>query len=320
MKAALQVDVGRYEVRDVPVPEIKDHQCLIKVEACTVCATDLKYFKGLQTRTWPSPMGHEVTGTIAQVGAAVNGTVRKGLPPLSDGDRVLSRIVWGGFAEYVPSDADMLAPLPDNVGFEEGAIAQLLPIAVRGAELAVRPGHSVFVSGLGAAGLLCVQVAKAYAASKVIAADFYEAKRRIAREIGADLVVDPNAEDVVERVRAETGGGADVAMEAVGLEPSFRACEQAVRTGGIISVFGTHLEPLPLNMLQWEGRSLQLHIMREQRHEMPAMLAKAVDLLATGKVRLKPLLSRVMKLDEIMDAFDLYLHHPEEIVKIAVVP
>jgi threonine dehydrogenase-like Zn-dependent dehydrogenase len=163
-------------------------------------------------------------------------------------------------------------------------------------------------------------VAKAYGASKVIASDLFEMKRKVALDVGADVVLDPNAENVVERVRAETKGGADVAMEAVGLEPSFRACEQAVRGGGIISVFGTHLQPVTLVLTQWEARSLQLHIMREQRHEMPAMLRKAVELLASGKVRLKPLLSRVMKLDDIMQAFDEFIHRHEKYIKIAIVP
>lgn len=312
MKAAIQVGTGKYEIQDVAVPGIRDSQCLIKVGACTVCATDVKYFKGLQTRKWPSPMGHEITGLVEEVGSAVEG--------FKKGDRILSRIVWGGFAEFVASDADMLVHLPENIGFEEGAIAQLLPIAVRGAELSVRPGKTVFVSGLGGAGLLCVQVAKAYGASKVIAADFFEMKRKVALEVGADVAVDPKAEDVVARVRAETGGGADVAMEAVGLEPSFRACEEAVRAGGIISVFGTHLTPIELDLTQWEGRSLQLHIMREPRHEMPAMLRKAVELLASGRVRLKPLLSRVMKLDDIMEAFGLVMHQPQNHIKIAIVP
>ena len=312
MKAAIQVAIGKYEIQDVPVPDIKESQCLIKVGACTLCATDVKYFKGLQRRDWPSPMGHEITGIIEEVGSEVKG--------FKKGDRVLSRIVWGGFAEYVPSDSDMLVHLPENVGFEEGAIAQLLPIAVRGAELSMKPEKTVFVSGLGPAGLLCVQVAKAYGASKVIAADLFEMKRRVALEVGADVVLDPNAEDVVERVRAETDGGADVTMEAVGIEASFRACEGAVRSGGIISIFGTHLTPIELNLTQWEGRSLQLHLMREPRHEMPAMLRKAIDLLISGKVRLKPLLSRVMKLDDIMEAFDLVMHQPEKHIKIAIVP
>ncbi len=312
MKAAIQVAIEKYEVRDVPTPEINESQCLIKVGACTVCATDVKYFKGLQTREWPSPMGHEITGVVEKVGSAVKG--------FEKGDRVLSRIVWGGFAEYVQADSDMLIHLPEDIGFEEGAIAQLLPIAVRGAELSMKPGKTVFVSGLGAAGLLCVQTARAHGASQIIGADLFDMKRKVALDVGADVVLDPNAEDVVERVRAETDGGADVTMEAVGIEPSFRACENAVRAGGIISIFGTHLTPMELDLTRWEGRSLQLHIMREPRHEMPAMLRKAVELVASGTVRLRPLLSRVMKLDEIMEAFDLVMHQPEKHIKIAIVP
>ncbi|GAI76689.1 unnamed protein product [marine sediment metagenome] len=73
MRAAIQVALEQYEIQDVPVPEITDAQCLIKVGACTLCATDVKYFKGLQTREWPSPMGHEVTGIVEEVGSEVEG-------------------------------------------------------------------------------------------------------------------------------------------------------------------------------------------------------------------------------------------------------
>lgn len=108
--------------------------------------------------------------------------------------------------------------------------------------------------------------------------------------------------------------------QLVGLEPSFRACEGAVRQGGIISVFGTHLSPILLDMVRWEGKCLQLHMMAEPRAERPAMLRKAVKLLAEDKVRLRPLLSRAMKLDDIMEAFDRYIHQHDKHTKIAVVP
>ena len=73
MKAAIQVGIEKYEIQDVPVPEIRDTQCLIRVGACTICATDVKYFKGLQTREWPSPMGHEITGIVEEIGSNVEG-------------------------------------------------------------------------------------------------------------------------------------------------------------------------------------------------------------------------------------------------------
>jgi len=312
MKAAIQVGVGRYEIRDVPVPEITPGQCLVKVAACTICATDVKYLQGAVELDWPSPMGHEVTGTVERVGSAVTG--------FKLGDRVLSRMAWGGFAECVPADADLLAPLPETVGFEEGAIAQLLPIAVRGAELGMGPGKTVFVSGLGGAGLMCVQAARAYGASTLIAADLHANRRAVAQEVGADLCIDPKADDVVERVLAETDGGVDLAMEAAGAEASFRACEAVLGTGGILSVFGSHLEPIALDLRRWERGCLQLHMMVEPADEKSEMLRKAVALVAAGKIRLKPLLSKVMKLDDIVSAFDLVVHRPDEYIKIAIVP
>ncbi len=312
MRAAIQLGPGRYEIRDVPVPEITDAQCLIKVGACTLCGTDVKYFKGQVDWDWPSPMGHEVAGTIERVGRSVEGFKR--------GDRVVSRMAWGGFAEYVASEADLLAPLPDHVGFEEGAIAQLLPIAVRGAEMLVTPGQSVLVSGLGGAGLLCVQAVKAHGAARVVGTDLFELRRSVALEVGADVVVDPSAEDIAERVRAETSVGVDVAIDAVGVEPSFRACERSVCTGGVIGVFGTHLQPLELDMRDWERGCRRLVMMGEPAEEKPAMLRKAIELVASGKVRLEPLLSRVMGLDEIMDAFDKFINHPDRHIKIAIVP
>ncbi|MBN1343138.1 MAG: zinc-binding dehydrogenase [Phycisphaerae bacterium] len=312
MRAALQIGVGQYEVREVPVPEVDKGQCLIQVKACTICGTDVKYFKGLAQLGWPSPMGHEVTGIVAKVGSAVRG--------FKEGDRVLSRMAWGGFAEYVPSDADLLVHLPENVGFEAGAIAQMLPLAVRGAELSVRRGHRVLVSGLGGAGLMCVQASKAYGAAEVIASDPFDLRRSVALEVGADVVIDPIHEDVVERARSESDGGVDVAMEAAGMEPSFRACEQAIRVGGIVSIYGTHLAPMSVNLREWEAKCLQLHMMAEPRQEKPMWLRKAAGLLAAGKIDLDPLLSRAMPLEEIMDAFRWVIDRPGEVIKVAIVP
>ncbi len=312
MKAAYQLGVGHYEIRDVPVPEIRPDQCLIRVRACTLCGTDVRYYTGLSTLEWPQPMGHEVAGTIDRVGANVDGFV--------EGDRVVSRMAWGGFAEFAVSDADLLAHLPEHVGFEEGAIAQLLPVAVRAAELSVRPGASVFVSGLGGAGQLCVQAVRAYGAERVFVADPIPMRRELALELGANRAFDPTVDDVVDAIRAEQADGLDVAIEATGIEASFRSCERIVRQGGIVSVFGTHARPMELDMAFWERQCLQLHMAAEPREEKPRTMRQAMALVAEGKVRLRPLLSEVMSLDDVAEAFELFVNHPDRYVKIAIVP
>jgi threonine dehydrogenase-like Zn-dependent dehydrogenase len=311
MKAAILVDANRFELQDIPVPAIKPSQVLVKVGACTVCATDIKIYKGIREYKKPTRMGHEITGTIAEVGNDVK-DFRKG-------DRILSRIVWGGFAECVEAEARNLVKLPDSIGFEEGAIAQLLPIAVNGTEISVKKGDTVFISGMGPAGLLCLQTAKAYGASKLIVSDLFDKKLQLAKTLGADVCINAQ-EEVAARVRKETGAGADVTMECVGVEKSFRVCEEAVRPGGIISIFGSHLTPVAIDLLKWEGRSLRMNIMREQPADTPRLLRRSVELVVSGQVQLRPLLTRVMKLDQITEAFEYNIRHAEDVIKISIVP
>lgn len=312
MKAAYQVGVGSYEVRDVSVPDVGADQVLIRVGACTICGTDVKYFKGLVELDWPSPMGHEVAGVIERVGANVTA--------FTPGDRVFSRMAWGGFAESVAAEAELVARLPDDIGFEEGAIAQMLPLAVRGASLAGVEGKIVLVSGLGGAGLNCIQACRALGACRVIGVDPVPLRRDVASEVGADAVLDPNRDDLDKRLADSLQDHADVAMEAAGVEASFRLCERMLRRGGILSVYGTHLDPLMLDMRHWERQCLQLHMMSEPPEDKPYWLNEAAKLLGKGRIHLKPILSGVMTLDQIMDAFDWVIHHPDEVIKVAVVP
>ncbi len=312
MRAAFQVDVGRYEVRDAAVPDIADDQVLIRVGGCTICGTDVKYLKGQVELDWPSPMGHEVAGIVERVGSDVT--------TFGAGDRVFSRMAWGGFAEFVAAEARLVARLPDDIGFAEGAIAQMLPLAVRGASLAEVQGKVVVVSGLGGAGLSCVQACRALSARRVIGLDPVPLRREVAVQLGAEAALDPAEPDADELLAGFLPDGANVAMEAAGVEASFRLCERSLRRGGILSVYGTHLDPVMLDMRHWERQCLQLHMMSEPPEEKPRWLNEAAKLLDRGLIRLKPMLSGVMTLDEIMDAFDLVIHRPDEVIKVAITP
>ncbi|MGD9496006.1 MAG: alcohol dehydrogenase catalytic domain-containing protein [Armatimonadota bacterium] len=155
MRAAILEAESLLAIHEIEPDAItKPDQVLLEVRSCTVCATDLKWYTGIRAHPVPSRFGHEVAGVVSAVGSDAT--------RWRPGDRVFSRSVNGGFADYCLADAAMLAPLPNSVGFEEGAIAQLLPIAVSAAEKSIRPGDTVYVSGAGAAGLLVTQVARAY--------------------------------------------------------------------------------------------------------------------------------------------------------------
>lgn len=315
MKALVLTAPRTLEIRDVPKPEIGDDEVLVKVRACTICHTDLDIFTGV--RQWdsdpPNLFGHEVTGIVEAIGSTVTHVV--------PGDRVLLRITRTGFAEYCKTAASSAIRLPPSIGFEEGAIAQLLPIAIRGVEKSVRSGDTVFVSGSGPAGMLCAQVARAYGAARVIAADLHESRLRRVVDLAADVGIHVAMEDVVRRVREETGHrGADVCIECSGVEASFRNCEAAVRNGGSLVVFGTHLNPITLDLLDWERRSLSLLLAREQPDETPELLRKALRFVDTGMVLLRPLLTHVFPLHRAPEAFHLLLTDPARAVKVAMTP
>ncbi len=312
MRAAILVDDYRLEVQDVPIVQPGPGQVNVQVKACTVCATDIKWFKGIQPFKKPGRFGHEITGVVSELGPGVSG--------LALGDRVLSRITTGGFAEYSICEAQNLIKLPDSIGFEEGAIAQLLPIAVNGARKSVRKGDTVFVSGVGPAGLLLVQVAKAYGASCVIASDLVPWKLELAKKLGADITINVRNENVLEALKRGAPKGVDVAMEAVGIEVSYRACERSVRGDGIVSIFGTILKPIAIDFLYWESHSLNVNAMREQPHQTPSLLKESVELLVSGAVKLKPLLTHVYKLDKLQEVFEFAVANPEKVLKICVLP
>lgn len=318
MRAAMLEADNLLTVREVDRDMITEpHQVLLQVKSCAVCATDLKWYTGLRPPPWekPSRFGHEVAGIVAQVGPAVTGW--------RPGDRVFSRIVHGGFAEHCLADGRMLAVLPEPVGFEEGAIAQLLPIAVSAAEKSIKPGDTVYVSGAGAAGLLVIQVARAYGAERVIAGDIVDWRLQRARELGATHAVNvADLDDVAHAVRAIAGGdGPDVAAECVGTEPSYRACERSVRHDGTVTIFGSILTPVSVDFMYWEAHSLNVNACREATPEQYVhCLRRATELLASGEVQLKPLLTHTRLLDEVQEAFQYCLTHRADVIKMAIVP
>jgi len=313
------VEPEHLEIREVAVPEIGPDEILVKVGACGTCHTDVRIYHGLRkwsggridpANEYPILFGHEVTGIVVDTGSAV--------ADVAVGERVLLRITHTGYAEYCKTLADHAVRLPDEVSFEHGVIGQLMPIALRGVIKGMAAGDNVLVVGAGPAGLVSVGAARALGAAQVCVTDLYEEKLPRARKVGADQVL-VAGKTILDDLRA-FGVPFDVAIECVGVEPAFRQAEQAVRPGGTIVLFGSHLEPMPLDLMMWESRSLSLVVAREQRDETPALLEKTVELMATGQIEPRDYISHIMKLADAQQAFDLLIDHPEQCAKIAVVP
>jgi 2-desacetyl-2-hydroxyethyl bacteriochlorophyllide A dehydrogenase len=315
MEALVLNAPGHLVLRDEPEPVVGDRDVLVRVRTCTISRRDIEMYTG--ARPWnghtPHLLGHEAAGIVERTGPAVQ--------EVAPGDRVVVWNVSAGFAEYVVTPDECTVRLPDGLSFEEGAIAHTIPSAMQGMRQCAVQDGTVFVSGTGAAGMVCVQVARLWGASMVIVSDMHPLRLRRATDLGADRGINASTEDVVRRVVEETQGrGMDISVECAGDEGSLRNCEAALRTAGTLVVVGTLVQPVAVDLLDWQTRSLRLIMAREQPRETRDLFIQGLKLAALGAIVLRPLLTHVFPLHRAAEAFNLLMHDPNRAIKVALVP
>src|SRR3954452_6569094 len=255
MKALLLTEYKKLELTDIPVPEIGPEEVLIRVRACGICGSDVHGYDGSTGRRIPPVgVGHEACGVIEQGGSDVQGLkegdrvafdsmiscgkcrfCRRGQMNLCDNRQVLGVSCGeyrrhGAFAEYVAVPQHIIYKLPDTLSFEHAAMIEPVSVAVHAVEITpVRLGDTAIVVGTGMIGLLTIQAARLKGCARIIALDLEDHKLEVARQIGADEVVNPTKTDAVKYILDATEGrGADVAFEAVGATDPIRTCISAV--------------------------------------------------------------------------------------------
>jgi threonine dehydrogenase-like Zn-dependent dehydrogenase len=260
MKAAVVEKPGTLVTKQVPVPEISDDEVLIKVKYTGICGTDWSIFTGKYSADkLPLIPGHEFSGTISRVGGKARG--------LKEGDRVTADInmscgtcfycrqgqklmcrdfhqlgihVNGTYAEYVKAPFDQVHKLPDALSFLAGAFIEPVSCVIHSSKAAqVTHGSSVAVIGCGL-GILHGALAHLRGAAPVIVIGDNAKRLAVAREMGADVVVNIKEEkDPVALVRKLTEGrGADYVVEAVGTPKTYEQAFEMVRPGGTVAAFG----------------------------------------------------------------------------------
>jgi L-iditol 2-dehydrogenase len=341
MQAVYFLEPGKLEMREVPVPAPGPGEVVIKVESATTCGTDLKaYRRGHKLFKPPMPFGHEYAGYVSAVGTgvtrfkegdAVAGTnaapcnecfyCRRGLQQLCE--LLEGRFNFGSYAEYHRVTdcivAQNLHHKPDNVPFTEASFIEPLACAVLCAINAdIELGDTVAIIGVGAQGLMQIQLAKGLGAARVIAIGRSPGRLERAKQVGADVIFSSNDGDPVEFVRSLTQGrGADVVIEAAGSVDTWQQAVMMARNGATVMQFSG----LP-GGTQVSFDATKLHYgeitMKGTFHLTPRTAEMAMQMLATGIVNVKPILDGVIPLTQVEEG--LLRMQRSEVIKLAVVP
>jgi 2-desacetyl-2-hydroxyethyl bacteriochlorophyllide A dehydrogenase len=320
MKAMVLTAPGELTRGDVSRPAAPTGQVMVHVTHTGICGTDYKIFNGSIPVRYPRIMGHEIAGEIVDAGSGTLGSgsrvivdpqlycrscfhCRIGQTHLCRNGMLVGRDTDGGFAEYVSVPPSHVFPLPDSVHTRTAPLIQVLTTCLHAQrQIDIFPGEFVVVLGLGVTGQLHVQLAKARGAT-VIGITRSADKRALAATLGADVTI-PGGDGAVERVREVTEGrGADVIIETTGVVPSLSAGINMARSGGRLLLFGiiTAKEgALPFYDLYFKELAL-INARVAKSEDYPA----AIGLVERGQVRLDPLISDVVPLEELKSAIGM---------------
>lgn len=257
MRAAVMEGLGKIICREVEKPVPAAGEVLMRVQAASICGSDVsRVLKG--HRLYPLILGHEVSGEVVETGDGVDAGLlgmraamiplipcmqcefcRQGLYSSCETYSFLGSRRAGGFAQWVALPAANLLPLPDEVDFEAGALIEPSTVAHHAIHMGrFVPGQSAVVLGAGSVGLMAVQWLRILGASRILVSDVVEENLDAARKLGAHVTIHARDEDVVRRVKEETGGGVDLALELAGSPITLAQSIHAARARGSVVLTG----------------------------------------------------------------------------------
>lgn len=336
MKALVYQGPGRKEWVEKPRPDIqKPTDVIVRVTKTTICGTDLHILKGDVPAVTPGrTLGHEGVGIVEDVGEAVANfkpgdavliscvtscgrcanCKRQLYAHCADGGWILGHRIDGTQAEYVriPHGDNSLYPIPEGV--DEEALVMLSDIMPTGMEIGVqagrvKPGDTIAIVGAGPVGMSVLLTAQFYAPERIIMIDMDAARLELALQFGATDVIRVGDGDAIASVMEMTGGqGVDVAIEAVGIPATFDICQKIVSAGGNIANVGVHGKPVQLHIEELWIKNINIAMGLVCTNTTPMLLKT----LRSGRVDPGKLVTHRFKLDEILQAYDVFANAARE--------
>ena len=334
MKSLLLKEYLQLEVADFPQPQPGPGEVLIRIAACGICGSDVHGYDGTSGRRVPPiVMGHEAAGVVAATGGGItrfkpghrvtfDSTVycgecvfcRRGEVNLCDRREVIGVSCGdyrrhGAFAEYIAVPERILYHLPEAMSFPEAAMLEAVSVALHGVHVTGDlKDQTALVIGAGMIGLLTMQAARAAGAARVIIADIDATRLNLARSLGVDEAFNLSGADLTREILSQTGGfGSDVVLEAVGRNETIATGIDSVRKGGTVTLIGNITPKVELPLQKVVTRQIRLQGSAASSGEYP----EAIDLVASGKIQVKPLITAVAPLEDGPQWFQrLYAHEP----------
>lgn len=322
MQAALLYGARDIRIQTHPHPELEPGMVMLRTRRAGICGSDLHYYEhgycAAFVPTRPFVLGHEFTADVA--------AVADGVANVKVGDRVTvnparscgfceyckagrpnlcRKIIMlgsastkpptdGAFAEFVKVRADQCHELPATMDDGLGAMMEPFAVALQAVKRAgTISGKRLLVAGGGPIGLLVAMTARTFGAAPVALSDVVAARRDMAQQLGADVTLDPSANNLNDQVRELTGDGFDIIFEASGARPALRQAFDLVRPGGTIvqiGTIGTEDVPLPANLLM----NREINFIGSMRYG--DVFDEAIRLVATKRIDLRPLITGVLPL------------------------
>lgn len=330
MKAAVLHAPADLRVEDIPVPsELGPDEVLVRVVACGICGSDIGRVMTTGTYSFPTVPGHEFAGIVEKVGAGVHHLApgdRAAIAPLlpcfdcpecaagkyslCDNYSFLGSRTDGAFAEFVKAPARNVMKVPDGVSLEEAATIEPAAIILHGIhKVDLSLGDAVAVIGCGALGYFALQFAKLSGAQPLIAVDVDEDKLELAREVGADICINPMNEDAEAAIRAATGGrGVKLSIECAGNAPGRDLSIQAAAKQGKVLLYGTAYGDVTFPHAVFEK------IVRQEIEVVGSWNSYSVpfpgkewfdiiELMRNGRLNIQPLITHRASLEETPEIF-----------------
>ena len=354
MKSTVFVEPGRIALEEKPIPDVGANDALIRITTTTICGTDVHILKGEYPVEKGLTIGHEPVGVIEKLGANVHGYEEgerviagaicpsghsfacldglhaqdgqsgpHGLKPM--GGWRFGNTIDGTQAEYVlvPDAMANLARVPDGLTDEQVLMCpDIMSTGFAGAENAnIKIGDTVAVFAQGPIGLCATAGAKLKGATTIIGVDTVPERLAIAKDMGADHVIDFSKVDPVDEImRITDGRGVDVAIEALGLQQTFESCLRVLKPGGTLSSLGVYSANLTVPLAAFHAGLGDNKIITSLCPGGKERMRRLMNVIESSRVDLEPLVTHRFKLDDIIAAYDLFSHQRDGVLKIAVTP